>query len=386
MGKRDALIIAGCCLLLTVLICGGLKMFLIFSDNTNNIEGNITNPTNLTNNNRTNRDGGGIYTNNLPANQKQTVHFLFFGDIMLDRHVGERIEANGFDYLFDDLTATTTPEEMSGKRMDFTGYDIVSANLEGAVTDNGAHYAPVMAYDFAFSPDLVGELEKYNFNFFNIANNHLSDQGERGIIETRKNLDNLGFAYAGCRDAETGECSSRVIEAGGKKIGMAGFSMVYHMLGTEAAAGIVDGLASTTDAVIVNIHWGREYEHEFDKAQRETAHTLIDAGADIVIGHHPHVVEGMEIYHGKPIFYSLGNFIFDQYFSADTQEGLAIGADLDAGGVAITLMPFTSKNGRPRLETGEEKDAFLKKFAGWSSIDEKMANEVFSGGIKLKRK
>ncbi|MCX6796545.1 MAG: CapA family protein, partial [Candidatus Falkowbacteria bacterium] len=129
--------------------------------------------------------------NNLPKNNERGLRFLFFGDIMLDRNVKIKIDKYGFDYLF---SGTTTTSEM----WNFNNYDLVSANLEGAVTDNGAHYSPSMSYDFAFAPTDIEQLKKYGFNFFNLANNHLADQGERGIIETRKNLDNLGFSYVGC--------------------------------------------------------------------------------------------------------------------------------------------------------------------------------------------
>ena len=109
---------------------------------------------------------------------------------------------------------------------------------------------------------------------------------------------------------------------------------------------IISVLASATDMVIVNMHWGREYEHQYNKRQQEIAQALVDRGADMIIGHHPHVVQGMEIYHNKPIFYSLGNFIFDQYFSADTQEELAVEAVIDGEGMELVLHPLKSRASR----------------------------------------
>ncbi|MFH0891359.1 MAG: CapA family protein [Candidatus Falkowbacteria bacterium] len=305
---------------------------------------------------------------NLPGSAVRPLKMLFFGDLILDRHVGEKIARTGLAEIF------------SGFASDFfRGYDLIGANLEGAVTDKGAHYPPAMSYDFAFSPDLIAELKNYDFNFFNIANNHLSDQGERGIEETGKNLDALGFPHSGCADRKIGECSSEILALNGRKIGLAGFSMVYGLLDQDKTENAVRGLASSTDSVIVNIHWGREYEHNFNATQRSMAHKLIDAGADAVIGHHPHVVQGMEIYKDKPIFYSLGNFIFDQYFSADTQEELAVGLEFGDGGLTIDLFPLRSKSSRPELIADNERRLFFEKFIKWSEVDEIIATQIRSG-------
>lgn len=126
--------------------------------------------------------------NQIPTNESPAVNLLFFGDMMLDRHVGEKISQNGLDYIFAKLAGE--------ENRFFTGIDLVSANLEGAVTDVGAHYTPAMAYDFAFAPELINQLKQYNFNFFNLANNHFTDQGSRGVNETRENLSQLGFNYS----------------------------------------------------------------------------------------------------------------------------------------------------------------------------------------------
>lgn len=299
--------------------------------------------------------------------------FLFFGDLMLDRHVGEKIKKDGLESLFSGLAG----EE---QRL-FQGMDIISANLEGAVTDKGAHYSPANAYDFAFSPELIGGLKKYNFNFFNLANNHFSDQGQRGIIETGKNLQTMGFSFSGCQDAEAGECSATIVEKNGLKIGMAGFSMVYKKFDLAEAEKIVSELKKQSDLAVVNIHWGTEYEHAAGAVQKETGRTLVDAGADMIIGHHPHVVQGMEIYKNKPIFYSLGNFVFDQYFSPDTQEGLAAGIAYNKNKIRIFLIPLKSSGSRPGLMSGSAKDEFFVKFIGWSSLDEKVKEQISANGI-----
>ncbi|MFH1187672.1 MAG: CapA family protein [bacterium] len=303
------------------------------------------------------------------------IKFLFFGDMMLDRNVGKQIKDKGLDYLF---------EKLAGQENNFfQGIDLIGCNLEGAVTNNGAHYAPQMAYDFAFNPDLINQLKKYNFNFFNTANNHLSDQGKKGVGETEKNLDEMNFNHSGSVDGTIDDCSSTIVDISGKKIGMAGFSAVYTKLDKEKLKTKIKDLADSTDLVIVNIHWGIEYANKFNKTQQDLAHTLIDSGADIIIGHHPHVTQGIEIYNNKPIFYSLGNFIFDQYFSKETQESFAVGINIEDEKTSIFIYPLKSKLSQTELMEGKEREEFLKNLVDWSEVDEEYAEEIKSGRIEL---
>ncbi|MDD3711647.1 MAG: CapA family protein [Patescibacteria group bacterium] len=264
----------------------------------------------------------------------ESISLLFFGDLMLDRHVGEKIDKYGLDYLLEKLN-----------KENFTSsYDVVLANLEGAVAKDGAHYLPHSLYDFSFSPNLISSLKKYNFNFFNLANNHLSDQGQKGIEETYQNLSDLGFYYFGCRDAflspseellelKMGDnqpvlseenCSDIVVDIKNKKIAFLGFSMVYKNIDENRVIERIKSLKEKSDLLIVNVHFGIEYQELASQNQVNLARKMVDNGADIIIGHHPHVIQNYEIYQQKPIFYSLGNFIFDQYFSPETQEGLAV--------------------------------------------------------------
>lgn len=287
----------------------------------------------------------------------EPIKLLFFGDLMLDRHVREKINKYGLNYLIEKLIED-----------DFTNsYDIVGANLEGAVTNNGAHYPPENLYDFAFSPEVVAELKNYNFNFFNLANNHLSDQGQKGIRETYQNLSDLGFYYSGCRDAFLSEslgslessegleevsnpiftqvikgeaqpvlseenCSEIILNIKNRRVAFLGFSIVYRGIDEDRIIERIGALKEESDFVVVNVHFGIEYQPRASVSQVNLARKMVDNGADVIIGHHPHVIQNYETYQGKPIFYSLGNFIFDQYFSPETQEGLAVAITLGADG------------------------------------------------------
>lgn len=293
---------------------------------------------------------------------EKTLKILFFGDMMLDRHVAERLEGKEIDYLLEGFAGED--------KFFFNGWDLIGANLEGAVTDNGEHYAPHNSYDFAFSPERISQLKKYGFNYFTLANNHFSDQGQTGVDQTRKNLSDLGFMFSGAIDAHIDEYSNKRWETNGKSVSLIGLSMVYNHFDLESAKQMVIKSASSSDLVIVNIHWGNEYEHEFNNYQQNIGRALIEAGADIIVGHHPHVVQGLEIYQGKPIFYSLGNFIFDQYFSSATQEGLALGLEIGKSTTSIQFFPFKSKLSAPILMSPTEKIDFWKRYLSWSEADD----------------
>jgi len=294
---------------------------------------------------------------------------LFFGDMMLDRGVGEILSRKGLDHIFGNLDEADF----------FGGYDMVSANLEGAVTNNGEHYAPDKEFDFAFSPNALTGVKDYGFTFFSLANNHFGDQGAQGMRETRANLDALGFGYAGCENGVLGDCSSAIIESKNVRIGMAAFSAVGIKIDLAKVGDSIAELKKKTDAVVVNVHWGEEYAAQFGASQQELAHALVDAGADAVIGHHPHVAQGIEVYHNRPIFYSLGNFVFDQYFSDETQKGLAVEMAFTEDALDIVLHPLESSNSRVSEMAGEEKDSFLLNIAARSALDEAFAVQVASG-------
>jgi gamma-polyglutamate biosynthesis protein CapA len=323
-----------------------------------------------------------VYENDFPlADEVSEKSFsaLFFGDLMIDRHVGERIEAKGIDYLFENFFLASTSEIV------LSDFDLVSVNLEGAVTNGGEHYPPANAYDFAFSPDRIADLKNYGFNFFNLANNHFSDQGERGIIETRTNLDALQIDYVGCKDREVGECSGRTIDLNGVMVGMAGFSMVYGLFDLDLASRVVAELKSASEFVIVNIHWGAEYEHYKNRTQQATAYRLIDSGADLIIGHHPHVIQGIEIYKNRPIFYSLGNFVFDQYFQESTQRGLGVSLAYKAEALDIAIWPLESRLSQVSLSVGAEREKTLSSLTKWSELADEYALELKEGKLQIIR-
>ena len=135
--------------------------------------------------------------------------------------------------------------------------------------------------------------------------------------------------------------------------------------------------------LIVSLHWGEEYKLINSPAQQKLAHQIIKAGADLIIGHHPHVVQNIEKYQGKLIFYSLGNFIFDQYFSPDTQQGLAVGLEIYPDKLVCRLFPLQINLSQPVLMEKNKASEFLTQLAKRS--DDKLVDEIKDGIIKIER-
>ena len=260
------------------------------------------------------------------AKQRDTepVTIVAFGDMMLGRYVWTLMERNGHDYPFEffpDLLETMLiPEDGTAL---IPEPDFLFANLEGPISD--ANYTnPGTAMMFNFKPIVVDTIKKYGFNLLTLANNHAYDMGESGVTQTRLNLTDAGIHHfgdaAGIRPGTTWTTTV-------KDTTLTFFGVnhtLQDLLDFEELNEHIRAAEEEADFTIVTIHWGTEYNHEPSPNQVEQAHAMVDAGADLIIGHHPHVIQSSEIYHGTPIYYSLGNFVFDQYFQDDVQEGLGL--------------------------------------------------------------
>jgi gamma-polyglutamate biosynthesis protein CapA len=235
---------------------------------------------------------------------------LAFGDMMLDRMVYSSTQkAEDFNYPFLNIDSFLK-----------TG-DLRMANLEGPMTKFKSVSNGNSRMRFTISPDFLKAF-RGRFDVLSLANNHMLDFGEEGYNQTKEFLASAGIDFFGDFKNRQ-ENISKVVEKNGIKVGFIG----YHDLIDEGIDRVIieiQKIKTESDFVIVMPHWGNEYQKLSSKRQQEEARQFIDAGADLVLGSHPHVVEDFEEYKGKMIFYSLGNFIFDQYFSKETMEGLAV--------------------------------------------------------------
>lgn len=250
------------------------------------------------------------------------VHLVFVGDIMLDRGVKNSVNKN-MNSDFNELFQNT---------QFIKNADIAFANLEGPVSDRGRNVGS--KYSFRFTPESVISLSNAGFDIVSIANNHAGDWTHTAFMDTMTHLKENNILYTGGGINKSEAISPTIIEKNGMKIGFLGFTDVgpNWLEATEKNGGIllasdpdfdtiVTNAKKDVDQLIVSFHWGVEYKPH-TKRQTELAHRAIDAGATLIIGHHPHVVDGdTEKYKNGFIVYSLGNFIFDQYFSTETMEG-----------------------------------------------------------------
>lgn len=256
---------------------------------------------------------------------------LFVGDIMLDRSVARHAMAASTSALFAgvlDLFATA---------------DANVANLEGAITRNPS-IAQVdnTVLHFTFDPVLAeAALRPLNLAAASLANNHTYDFGVAGFDTTRGYLGAWGIqAFGHPYNVRT---ISTQLEVRGKAICLVGYHSLYDATTTEVVAEM-GNLKPGCYRVVVFAHWGEEYQAVASAEQVGQAHEFIDAGADLVVGAHPHVVQNVEVYRGRAIFYSLGNFMFDQNFSWATTHGLAVKVTFDEAKTSFALTPITIQN------------------------------------------
>lgn len=310
------------------------------------------------------------YTKEDAPEKLQRVTLLGFGDVMLDRAVRSLMDNNGLSYPFEKIVG------------DIGGTDYVFANFEGPIKE--IPVATSKSISFRFKPDVVQVIKDAGITIVSIANNHALDQGWGGREDTKKFLEAGGVSYFGNPKNEHDE-NVHISNISGSRVAFLGYDDTIFKIDVDAAAAYIQQLKAENDYVIVSVHWGVEYVHTPTSRKVELAHRFADAGADLVIGHHPHVVQTMEIYNGVPIFYSLGNFVFDQYFSTDTQEGLAIGAILDEDKTTVYLYPFAIPNSQPVFLNEGDKAKFLEKFISWGSYGEGLAAQIRNGKIEITR-
>ena len=259
---------------------------------------------------------------------------MFGGDMIFDRSVRRVIDVRGGDFIFSCIDGVLKDA------------DLVVANLEGPITERAsvsASSTPGDAFNYTFTfPSSTAELlYGHNIRMVNLGNNHILNFGKTGLASTLESLQKAGIAYFG-------EPVDSTVAAG--TINGILFSFInYNEFGGNASTTIahIQEARGAGHIPVVYTHWGIEYATTSSAYSRELAHSFVDAGAEIVIGSHPHVVEESEAYKGKRIYYSLGNFIFDQYFNEDVQHGLLIQVTFGQGGVlSVREIPVELKRDR----------------------------------------
>lgn len=295
---------------------------------------------------------------------------VVFGDAMLGRFVSTLMRRNGEDYPFESINLENY----------VSANDLAIANLEGPITSTAVNSEKDIP--FKFDPEVAPLLKKYHFDLLQIANNHSLDQGWDGYEETKEFLDEAGLSYFG-DPRSIPDDSVKIVNIRGRRIAFIGFEDAVNRVDKDEVIDAIYKFNPLVDDVIVMMHSGIEYVHSSSDRQKDLARSFIDAGARMVIGHHPHVVQEVEIYKDRLIFYSLGNFIFDQYFSSATQEGLSLGITLNDSSVKVYLFPIKIVKSQPRLMTPEERTEFLERFAGYGNLDDETKESIYSGILEI---
>ena len=276
------------------------------------------------------------------------------GDILLDRGVYQTIRVNGkgVDFPFDGGTAEITGRTCCSSfgwevpvtkrtgnagavRALISGADLAIANFENPAPDRVRWHTKGTV--FSADPGIINGLVTAGIDYVSIANNHIGDAGDLGILQTIVNLEKRGLAFSGAGKDLAAARKPAMLEANGTTVAILGYDAIARayfadedktgssqLSLTRATTDIKRARAAGADVVIVFPHWGTEYQSKPFAAQQQLARDIIDAGADMIIGNHAHYAAAMEIYEGKPIWYALGNFVFDQTWSEPTMEGITL--------------------------------------------------------------
>lgn len=300
---------------------------------------------------------------------KAAVRLLFAGDVYLSDHVLEAYDAaGGIDGVLS-----------QGYQAEIRAADYFATNEEFPFSTRGTP-APDKQFTFRVHPEKVKLMQEMGIDLVTLANNHALDYGRDAMLDTIDTLDHAGIRHVGAGKNLAEARKPAIVELNGRTFAFIGATRVYPeadwAAGTDSAGmfSAYDGGAALAeevkaakrqaDYVIAYVHWGIEREEMPNEVQKSIAHRLVDAGADLVVGAHPHVLQGLEYYQGVPIAYSLGNFVF----GSSIPSTALLQADVDDEGIRLRLIPGTSAAGYTRkLDDAEKIAAFYEKMSGLSS-------------------
>ncbi len=288
------------------------------------------------------------------ASGESAVEMIALGDVMVGRDVSGKV--------FDDV------------RCWLRTADVVVGNLESVIVDDPeGHHSHAKESEFILHapPSAATESSDAGFTVLGLANNHALDLGPEGLEETVSHLQTAGIAVVGAGPDAEAALQPLVRDVRGVRMALVAFNALPDSRSDlrdggwtvarwdrERAIATVEAVANDVDALVISVHWGYQYQTRVDPAQRDAAQALLDAGADLVVGHHPHVVQTFEIGGRGAVAFSLGNFVFDQQHG-ETGRGLALRAFFDQEGLrAVQAIPVWA-GPRPRLMTAEEGDSLL---------------------------
>lgn len=310
----------------------------------------------------------GEFATSTPSRVAESGTVVFYGDVLLARAVERQMRRYGAGYPFAGLLVPP-------------GASVV-ANFESAVP---ATHVPTPDGSVRFSTDqaLLPALKAARISHVSLANNHSFDFGASGFEHTVAALERADVTPFG-HPNYVGTTSIAYLAAGDYTVALVGVHALWRAPNSDALRGVMQSAANQSDIIVAYVHWGQEYAATHNRAQRALAEFLVASGADLIIGHHPHVIQDVELIDGVPVIYSLGNHIFDQYFSPAVQNGLVATLHLSAT-PALVMTPISSISspGQPRVLTDSERAAVLDSIARRS--DAAIADDIRRGVLPLSR-
>jgi len=303
----------------------------------------------------------------LPA-QSSTFSLAIAGDVLLASTVGERIKSHGVNYPWEDVSPFLKQA------------DLAIVNLETSVAKGGKPQNKT--FTFRSKPETLEGLKTAGVDMVALANNHIMDYGWEGLEETLYYLDQYEILHTGAGLNEKSAYTPVIKEVNGVKIAFLSISMVVpsgwqagtNQPGVAVAYGLdkmltaVKNANETTDFTFVYMHWGIERQDTPSDVQKWIGRELVNAGADLVIGSHPHVLQGIEFYHGVPIFYSLGNFVFTNRGLQTTEDTILLLIEGDKNGVvSLRAVPFEIIKNKPTIVEGKDQERILERLTKLSA-------------------
>ncbi|MEW6242829.1 MAG: CapA family protein [Bacillota bacterium] len=303
------------------------------------------------------------------------IRMVFGGDVLLDLIPGERILTHGIRYPFEGIALLTQNAH------------IAFCNLECAAS-SGGEPLPNKPYTFRARPEHLDALTWAGFNVVSVANNHTLDFGVDAFLDTLAHLEDRGIVASGGGANAKEAYTAKVVAVNGVKIGFLSFTDTFaipkryhHMWGLNVAlttdenrvAEACKAAARQVDFLIVSMHFGYEYLPEVVAEQRRLARLAVDSGAGLVVGHHPHIPQGVEVYKNAPILYSLGNLVFHPYDRRAENALLATFSLRPNLSWSLALHPVKIQDGRVRLMDPGEADTFLEHV---STLSKELDTEV----------
>ncbi|WP_438447875.1 CapA family protein [Gorillibacterium sp. sgz5001074] len=321
----------------------------------------------------------------VPASAGGSVKLAFVGDVLFASTVETTLKQMGYDYPYREL------------KQELQQPDWTVANLETPISVRGEEQKK--EYTYRSRPEALKPFKEAGFDLVNLANNHIMDYGVDGLLDTLKALDQEGIHRTGAGKNVAEAYQPVILEKNGIKTAFLGFSHkvpdnswkagatkpgTTQLYDTKPALEAIAKAKKEADLVVVMTHWGEERKDRPLETHRTMAHKFIDAGADLIIGSHPHVLQGFEQYKGRWIAYSLGNFLFTTNTVPATWETVVLNAECSkTGDCRMSAVPVWNKFARPiRMEAADGDKLFdrLSSISYGAKVDREGRIEAAASG------